>query len=214
MTDEFRRYTGKDIDVDYSLKRCIHAAECVRGAVKVFNPRQKPWIQVDNESADKVAEVVLRCPTGALKYERKDGGAGETPDPEATIRVVRDGPLYLRGEVELELGDSVEHTPRVALCRCGASANKPFCDGAHAKAGFKDATKPATGDFKDVEGKAAVTVCPLPDGPLKVTGHATLMDPEDTAVMREDECYLCRCGASGNKPFCDGSHARVGFKGS
>ena len=212
MPDEYRKYSGEKIDVEFSLKRCIHAAECVRGAVKVFNPTQKPWIQVDNADADTVAEVVERCPTGALRHTRKDGGAAEQPDPEPTVKVVKDGPLYLRGTIEIELADRVEQGTRVALCRCGHSENKPLCDGAHVKCEFKDDGQVGTGDFKDIESASGVNVSFIPNGPIIVRGRATLIDVEDTAVMRDDECYLCRCGASANKPFCDGSHARVGFK--
>jgi len=214
MADEYRKYTGADIDVEFSLKRCIHSAECVRGAPKVFNPRQKPWIQADNADADTIAEVVQRCPTGALRFARKGGGDAEQPDPEPTIKVVKDGPLYLRGAIEMELGETLEQAMRVALCRCGHSANKPFCDGSHGRCGFKDDSQPGTGDFKDIEGKPGLSVSFIENGPIQVRGGATVIDVEDTAVLRDDECYLCRCGGSANKPFCDGSHARVGFRDS
>lgn len=214
MAGAYRKYTGEKIDVEFSLERCIHAAECVRGAAKVFNPRQKPWIQPDNADPDTVADVVERCPTGALRYIRRDAGAQEQPDSEPTIKVVKDGPLYLRGKIDLELGERLEHSTRVALCRCGRSQNKPLCDGAHAKCAFKDDGQVGSGEFKDIESASAMNVSFVPNGPVIVRGLATLIDVEDTAVMRDDECFLCRCGASANKPFCDGSHARAGFRDS
>ena len=78
MANKIRRYTSADIDVTYDVKRCIHAAECVRGLPAVFDTKKRPWVQPDKANADTVAEVILRCPSGALHYERKDGGAAES----------------------------------------------------------------------------------------------------------------------------------------
>jgi uncharacterized Fe-S cluster protein YjdI/CDGSH-type Zn-finger protein len=211
MSDDYRTYTGNDIDVEFSLKRCIHAGECVKGAPGVFNPEARPWIQVDNEDTDQIAEVVRRCPSGALRFIRKDG-AEEQPDPEPTVTMTPGGPLYLRGDVLLKLRDGEERVTRVALCRCGASANKPFCDGAHEQAGFDDA-----GDCEeiDVEPEApgqSVTVKFNTHGAIKLEGRATVKNVKGEAILRRDVCMLCRCGMSGNKPMCDASHMREGWK--
>ena len=77
MTDKVKTYWSDDIVVAYDAGRCIHAAECVRGLPGVFDTGKQPWIQPANAAADAVAEVVMRCPTGALHFERKDGGAAE-----------------------------------------------------------------------------------------------------------------------------------------
>ncbi len=138
-------YSGRDITVTYDAKRCIHAAECVRGLGKVFDPDRRPWIDPDAAAASEVAEVVGRCPTGALQFVRHDTAAedaaasveGATAD-RATIDVAANGPLLIAGDITLGMssgGDPVKAT-RVALCRCGHSSNKPYCDGSHAAAGF------------------------------------------------------------------------------
>lgn len=133
-----RSYEGRDVTVLYDLARCIHAKECVAGLPRVFDPDRRPWVDPDGASADSVARTIQACPTGALQYRRHDGGAEEAP-PEPAIRLVPDGPLYVEGRVELADADGrVRWTEtRVALCRCGASKNKPFCDNAHLDIDFK-----------------------------------------------------------------------------
>jgi len=133
-----REYEGDGIVVRFDSLRCIHAAECVKGLGRVFNPRQRPWIDAGAASADEIAEVVARCPTGALQFERTDGGEREATPETTTVRIVADGPLYVTGRIEVVDQEgrplSVEH--RVALCRCGASENKPFCDNSHKRIEF------------------------------------------------------------------------------
>ena len=136
---KIRFYDGEGIRVSYDPGRCIHAAECVRGLPAVFDPERRPWIDAEAAPADEVADVVLRCPTGALRYERSDGAGAEEPAVENRLTVTPDGPLYASGD--LLLLDS-EHRPlasesRAALCRCGASENKPFCDGRHSEIDFR-----------------------------------------------------------------------------
>src|SRR5262245_32394894 len=134
-----QRYEGDEIAVTYEVKRCIHAAECVRGLPSVFDPERRPWVRPEGASVEEVVRVVERCPTGALRYERSDGTAetaalvnGVTPSP--------DGPLYARGEIVLQdaLGMELARELRLALCRCGGSANKPYCDGRHRVLRFSD----------------------------------------------------------------------------
>ncbi|MFQ5599239.1 MAG: CDGSH iron-sulfur domain-containing protein [Candidatus Krumholzibacteriia bacterium] len=59
-----------------------------------------------------------------------------------------------------------------------------------------------------------VKITTLPNGPYVVEGPIQLVDGRETAVETSDrpKLALCRCGASANKPFCDGSHGRVGFQ--
>jgi CDGSH-type Zn-finger protein len=98
------------------------------------------------------------------------------------------------------------------LCRCGHSANKPFCDGSHKKVGFAHegtAAPCATAEL----GAGAVTVTATANGPLHVTGPLTLIGADGKPVYCGTETWLCRCGASANKPFCDGSHKTAGFVG-
>ena len=212
MTSKVHEYRGQSIRVTYDAKRCIHAAECVRGLPDVFDPGAKPWVAPDAADAGEVAEVVMRCPTGALQLERLDGEAAPSAGDENTVTVEADGPLYLRGDVEVVAGDRtvVLRDTRVALCRCGASGNKPYCDGSHSKARFRDPgaipdprIKPADGGC----GKLTVTVAE--DGPLILDGPVSMAGGGDRCSGGRGA--LCRCGASENKPFCDGTHARISF---
>jgi len=136
---KIREYDGDGIVVRYDALRCIHAAECVKGLRSVFNPKNRPWVDASAAAADEVADVVARCPTGALKFERTDGGAQETPPKEQSVRLVPDGPLYVHGRIQVEDADGrvIATENRVALCRCGASENKPFCDNSHKRVGFE-----------------------------------------------------------------------------
>ncbi len=130
---DVKEYEGANIIVRFDSKLCIKAGECGRGLPQVFRAGQKPWGDPDAATADEVVEVILRCPSGALTYERLDGGEQEAPDPETTVEVQRGGPYHVRGKVRVtdHRGNLISETTRVALCRCGQSKNKPFCDGTH-----------------------------------------------------------------------------------
>jgi uncharacterized Fe-S cluster protein YjdI/CDGSH-type Zn-finger protein len=140
-----RTYANDDIEVDWYPERCIHSARCVAGLPDVFDPKRKPWVDLKGHSGDEIAAVVQRCPTVALHFRRKDGGAEEPISAETTIVVVPDGPLFVRGDVTLadESGAVFRRDTRMALCRCGQSANKPFCDNTHRRVGFRSGA-PAT----------------------------------------------------------------------
>ena len=215
---------------------------------------------------------------------------------EQRIVIAENGPYMVSGEVPLarkaavstDQGEPIawrnperiEAKDRYALCRCGQSSNKPFCDGTHARVGFDGAeTEHSTYDerssnlggtgievFDDRSicehagfcGNAATNVwdmvddtddvqvrtqvigmvehCPsgaltyavngepvepdlpiqvnvVPDGPLWVTGGLSVERSDGTMMETRNRVTLCRCGASSNKPLCDGSHADVGFVG-
>ena len=133
-------YPGDDADVHWDGRLCIHIGECGRADNELFVGGRQPWCQPDRVSADDVAEVVARCPTGALTYSRKDGGGKETAQAENVVSVMYNGPLYLRGDLEVDgAADDMKGVQfRAALCRCGRSKNKPFCDNSHEAAGFTD----------------------------------------------------------------------------
>ncbi len=140
MSSKIHKYAGQGIIITYDVKRCIHAAECVRGLPSVFDANRRPWIEPAAATADEIAAVIRRCPTGALHYERTDGALEEAPPEQHTINIVPDGPLYIQGTIEIRAPDGtlLHRDTRVALCRCGASANKPFCDNSHRQVGFVD----------------------------------------------------------------------------
>jgi len=218
-TVKIHRYEGDGIVVTYEARRCIHAEECVHGLPAVFDSKRKPWVDTKAARADEAAHAIERCPTGALQYERRDGGPQEAAPPKNTIRLAADGPLYLHGRVRVDdaQGQPVVRDTRVALCRCGRSALKPFCDGSHTKAGFKDAgvvPKPQVQADAGKSGDGALTILCQADGSLAVTGDFELVDAKGAVVARGNAAWLCRCGGSGNKPFCDGTHKKIGFKAS
>lgn len=135
-----KTYASDTIAVSYDARRCIHAKRCVHGAPDVFDPVARPWIRPGQAEADKLAAVVAECPTGALRYERLDGGAAEAVPAEVAITFEKDGPISVRGPMPLFDGSGNRYEDagaRYALCRCGGSGSKPFCDGTHASMGFE-----------------------------------------------------------------------------
>jgi uncharacterized Fe-S cluster protein YjdI len=127
-----REYRTDQIVVYWEPKLCTHSAHCLRGLPQVFDVNRRPWIEVEAASADQIAEVVRRCPTSALRFERLDGGPQEPVPDQTTIQATRDGPLYVRGDLKIVNQDgSARELTRAALCRCGHSRNKPFCNGSH-----------------------------------------------------------------------------------
>ncbi|WP_063795275.1 (4Fe-4S)-binding protein [Streptomyces silaceus] len=134
-----RPYRGDSLTVTFDAGRCIHAAECVRGLPRVFDTGRRPWIRPDAAPADEVAEVVRRCPSGALQYEPADGTA-EPADPVTRVRRCADGRIVVRGDLRVSAeGGPASHETRVTLCGCGRSGNQPFCD----HAGPCDPSRPA-----------------------------------------------------------------------
>ena len=224
MARKLRTYEGDGIVVEYDLKRCIHSAECVRGLPDVFDPDRVPWIDPSRAEADVIADVIERCPTGALHYRRTDGAPAERAD-EANVAVIEaDGPVYVRGRLRIELpGGEVMDETRVAFCRCGASADKPFCDGSHDDAEFRDAgivqggrlvpAEELAGDAGEADSVHAdgVTFSCRPDGPLLVSGPLRV-EATDGRTVEGAKGAFCRCGHSSTKPFCDGSHKAAGFE--
>lgn len=134
-----RVYAGDALEVHWEPRLCIHVKNCVRGLPGVFDPDARPWVDVDAAGADEIAATVLTCPTGALHFRRLDGGAQEEAPEATTVEPRPDGPLFVRGRVRIvdAAGDLVREDTRLALCRCGGSRNKPFCDGSHRRIGFR-----------------------------------------------------------------------------
>lgn len=165
----------------------------------------------DLAESDKIAEVIMRCPTGALHFKRADDGPEEIAPEENIVTVACHGPLYLRGNIEIldSEGSVLLKDTRVALCSCGKSKNKPLCDGRHDPTGFSDA-----GEIKRrVSEESSVTTDILkvtvdPGGPLNLTGPMVIKNGDDKTGFRGDRAVLCSCGLSHKKPFCDGSHTQ------
>lgn len=214
MGTKLRRYTSDDIDVTYDVVRCIHVAECVRGLPTVFDRNKRPWVQPAQADADTVAEVVLRCPTGALHFEPKDGGDEEPIPLQNSVVPAPNGPLYIRGNftVRLPNGNVLTDT-RVALCRCGASEQKPFCDNSHLAIRFQDLGHVSPNHEPARPEHTLLTIQPTRNGPLWLQGDVEIVGAGGEQIFRGTEATLCRCGGSSNKPFCDGTHLEIGFIG-
>jgi uncharacterized Fe-S cluster protein YjdI/CDGSH-type Zn-finger protein len=137
-------YSNERIAITWEPAFCIHVAECLRGLPAVFDAWRRPWIIVDNGSPEEIAEVVQRCPTGALHFRRLDDGPQETAPEETEVHERPNGPLFVRGMVRIVGQDRriLRKDTRVALCRCGQSKNKPFCDGSHRAVGFRTTPPP------------------------------------------------------------------------
>ena len=140
-----RAYTAPGVTVFYDRGRCLHFAECVRGLPQVFDVAKRPWIQPQNASADEVAEVVRRCPSGALHY-RLEEGPPEQPEQPTRVEFVSNGPISLRGDLSIDVPAGRMREARASLCRCGRTENEPFCDSACSRTGWR--SEPRAGDRK------------------------------------------------------------------
>ena len=216
MKQKVHQYRGAKITVYYDAARCIHAAKCVAGLPLVFKPETRPWISPDAAQPDELARVIKRCPTGALGFKRTDQGRQESIPNTNHAWIEADGPIYLKGNVELFSmhGQLIAKETRMALCRCGLSKNTPYCDGSHKQANFIDPGKldvaPHADEHPVSHAKLALTC--RDNGPVKFSGPVVLHSADGATTVNQHEGALCRCGASGNKPFCDGTHKKTGFK--
>lgn len=153
-TDVVREYSTPDLTVYWKPNLCAHPGYCWRGLPKVFNPSRRPWVDMQAAGPEEIIKTIDTCPTGALTYDlpegskvdpklaRGPGWAHFKKDEPAIVRikVLKNGPLMVEGPSEVydAEGKLIKKYHQFALCRCGLSSNKPFCDGAHFKQGWKD----------------------------------------------------------------------------
>jgi CDGSH-type Zn-finger protein/uncharacterized Fe-S cluster protein YjdI len=202
---------GTALEIRFESKRCIHARHCVLGAPRVFLANTPgEWIRPDAVHVETLVTTALDCPSGAITYRRLDGGPEESAPDVNTLRIRENGPLALNALLRIPGRDA---GMRATLCRCGQSQNKPYCDGSHVAAAFQASGEPATISAEALaERGGPLDVVPTRDGPLRVSGNIEICAGTGRTVLRTTTARLCRCGHSGDKPFCDGSHARVGFQ--
>ncbi len=134
-----KKYKNDDITVVWKPKLCIHAAECVKRLPEVYNPKSKPWIKIENASSDALKSQIDKCPSGALSYYNNNENNKEIMEAQIKVNAMENGPLLVDGSIEVTKPDgTVEIKEKTtAFCRCGASANKPYCDGQHRKIDFE-----------------------------------------------------------------------------
>ncbi|MBC8024844.1 MAG: CDGSH iron-sulfur domain-containing protein, partial [Steroidobacteraceae bacterium] len=203
---------GRDLTLIYEGKKCIHSRFCVTWGPKVFIANVKgPWINPDAMPTDALTEIAHVCVSGAIRYQRKDGQPDEQAPPVNLISVREGGPYAIKADIRLDGAPAGNF--RYTLCRCGASKNKPFCDGSHHDANFVASGEPPTGkaDMLSVR-DGPLAIDPLTDGPLQVRGNMEIISGTGRVVSRMESARLCRCGGSSTKPFCDGTHSKIGFR--
>lgn len=211
LADGVEVIPGAHVDIVYNGARCIHARHCVLGAPGVFRANTPgAWIFPDAATTEELVTVAHMCPSGAIGYRRHDGGGEEAPPPVNLIQLRENGPLGVRANIVLD-GEPIGM--RAVLCRCGASKRKPFCDGSHNDVQFR-----ASGEPDSVESAALpvrdgpLNIDPEIDGPLVVGGNVEICCGTGRTINRMTSARLCRCGGSSNKPFCDDTHRRNGFR--
>lgn len=136
-----KEYSNGEVTVVWQPGKCIHSGICASGLPKVFKPKEKPWVDPEAASTQDLIDQIKQCPSGALSYYMNDG----TKEPTNTSKmsdtkaqVIENGPLMVSGEITVQHADGKTETKKsAAFCRCGHSANKPFCDGSHSKQDFR-----------------------------------------------------------------------------
>ena len=183
-------YEGEEVDVTWDGRLCIHVGECGRADGELFMGGRNPWCAPDVTGVEDVVDVVERCPTGALVHLRKDGKR-ETAADENTIVVSNNGPLYAKGDLHIEGApdDAPGLSFRAALCRCGQSKNKPFCDNSHEAAGFVDrGAIGSKGDGFESAG-GALEIKAAKNGPLVVKGSLTIIAGSGRPAWTGEKAY-------------------------
>ena len=203
---------GENIEIQYEGQRCIHSRYCVTWTPSVFLANVKgPWIHPEAMPVERVVEVAHACPSGAIRYTRLDGGPDEQSPRVNLVSTREAGPYAFRAELVI---DGKPAGFRATLCRCGASKVKPFCDGSHHEVHFAASGEPPTGATEALAVRnGPLVIDPEPNGPLQVTGNLEIVSGTGRLVARGQSVRLCRCGGSQTKPFCDGTHAKIGFRG-
>lgn len=208
--DGIETIEGRDVTIMYDASRCIHARFCITQAPASFLGNvDGSWISADATETEMLCGTIRQCPSGALHYRRKDGVEEPTP-PVNLVSLRENGPYAVRADLTID----GEHAGfRTTLCRCGASKNKPFCDCSHNDIGFVATGEPKSQDTPVLAVRdGPLSVMPQTDGPLEVSGNLEIISGTGRSITRTRATRLCRCGGSANKPFCDGTHARIGFK--
>jgi len=137
MEEIKKTYTNGEVSIVFQPKRCYHSERCIKGLPEVFNVQNSPWIDTSGAESSRIINQVKKCPSGALTYYLNEEVEGETIS--ASIEVLDNGPYLIKGSIKVEDLNgkvSIQKGP-FALCRCGHSKNKPYCDSSHRKIDFE-----------------------------------------------------------------------------
>ena len=132
-------YSNGEVTIVWEAEKCIHSAMCVKGLPNVFQPKERPWIKIDAAKTDELVKTVKQCPSGALSFYMNEKSDKTSHTLETQVEVLENGPLLVYGTLNVTHKDGSKETKNrtTAFCRCGASQNKPYCDGAHVNHQFK-----------------------------------------------------------------------------
>lgn len=140
MKDITKKYSNGEVTVVWKPSDCIHSGICFRGLGDVFDPRKRPWVTIEGSTSDKIIAQVQKCPSGALSYylNRDMDEPSMKSEAETIVETMTNGPLLIYGNISVKdtYGNITKKNKVTAFCRCGGSANKPYCDGSHKKNGF------------------------------------------------------------------------------
>ncbi len=146
---KIQEYSNGRITVHFNPNVCQHSAVCIKNLPTVFDVKKQRWINVNGDTTENIVDLIRKCPSGALTYELEGQAPAEVAAEEpadVVITIVPNGSARIAGKVrivDLE-GNLILETEKCSLCRCGLSEKKPFCDGAHKRAGWiGEAVSPA-----------------------------------------------------------------------
>ena len=139
MKEIIKKYTNGEVTIVWKPSVCIHSFVCINTLPKVYNPDDRPWIKIENASTEELVNQIKKCPSGALSYHMNAEDNQEAESLETTVEVLKNGPLIVYGTLNVTHKDGKKEikSKTTAFCRCGASNNKPYCDGSHVKIDFK-----------------------------------------------------------------------------
>lgn len=146
--DTVKQYSNGEITVFWKSELCIHSANCLLDLPRVFNNRKKPWININGATSQEILKTIDTCPSRALTYLknpkytlRKTRKSKKKTIKYARIQILMNGPILVKGNYIIR--DAKKKKIKIdgevaALCRCGGTRKRPFCDGTHLSIGFKD----------------------------------------------------------------------------
>lgn len=136
-----KEYSNGEVTVSWEPDKCIHSKMCWQGLLQVFNPQNRPWVNMDGASSNRIIEQVQKCPSGALNFYMSDEkqSVSDKRDDFPTFTLMKNGPILVKGDFSIQNSDGSEEkcVGSTALCRCGASQRKPYCDGSHKSVSFE-----------------------------------------------------------------------------